>query len=633
MNLPTLPRLCGMIAATLAAGVASAATINASSAMPNSTVLTTANQVVIVKHIFGVHYYNNEKFSCGAKMEFSDGTPPKNYTLTQATTPQQVIEEKHYQAPGVFSVTLSGSAWGGYPACLGSQTSTTTITKLAVAGKFSETNTGAPALAPILKIAAPGKVTAVSTPSPTVIPGQNGILVPFTINGVGENCALRLSPHVQLEPDAVFMDVKTFPVTISVNFPNKQEEYVMHVSGAASKIGQPPCQGSVETNLKTRMKLQLAESPQVTGKIGTLTTTYPKMMMAANGLDVPFTADGLGGNCSMLVTAKSASGTKEIKMQVTTFPTTFNIHFDNANADYVIHASGGAATPTMLGCAGDVEKKFSTYVKPPVAPYITGMGMFSLSSLKEDAARQDEAIEFYVKGNINNENDPSQQCGWTLFLVNSNGQGKPITTGKVFSGSQTIAAGKLAGFEPGNYTLHVKSSSLDDGLASVSCGSSADQKFTLLKAVGTIKDVQLKSFGQHFNAGKEHGPNSPGGEPMEGPDFCNNCTSIFSPAHDIGGLRIKPVFIGGQECSYAVIQKFNGKQTTHFVKYTPGNAMAGIGAQAVPGLNVYSDDQTTVEVTLAGVINPYQPNLTPCQGSVTKTIVVHDNPSMPAWTK
>lgn len=114
-------------AALLCAGTAAAGTIDASTAMPHVSTLSADNKVITVKHIFAVGYYNNEKFSCGARLESSDGTAAKNVTLTQATTAKQVVEERQYKNPGVYKVTLSGFAWGNYKACLGSQTSTTEV--------------------------------------------------------------------------------------------------------------------------------------------------------------------------------------------------------------------------------------------------------------------------------------------------------------------------------------------------------------------------------------------------------------------------------------------------------------------------------------------------------------------------
>jgi len=91
----------------------------------------------------------------------------------------------------------------------------------------------------------------------------------------------------------------------------------------------------------------------------------------------------------------------------------------------------------------------------------------------------------------------------------------------------------------------------------------------------------------------------------------------------------RPQIIYAVTCSYSVIQKFNGQQTSRVVVYTPSDTMSGIDAMAPPKLNVYSDDKTTVQVTLVGAPGPGGP----CEGTVTKTITVHDDPNMQAVTK
>ena len=110
--------LCCLSGALLTAVSAGAGTLDGATAMPHLSVLAADNAPIIVKHIFAVGYYNNEAFSCGARMESSDGTAAKNFTLTKATTAKQFIEERTYKAAGIYTVTVSGFAWGNYKACL-----------------------------------------------------------------------------------------------------------------------------------------------------------------------------------------------------------------------------------------------------------------------------------------------------------------------------------------------------------------------------------------------------------------------------------------------------------------------------------------------------------------------------------
>ncbi len=506
MTLPTLKTIANVTVALLAiagvTGTAHAATLLDNSAVPAMTTLTSPNQVVVVKHLFPVKYFNNETASCGIRMEFSDRTPAKNYTLTKSTTPNLLTEERSYHLPGTYSVTVSGQAWGGYVACLGQQTSTTVIKPMEA-----------------------GKITSITTPSPSVVSETTeGVEVPFTINGEGKACTLQVYPHNQQDPKILDVSVASFPTTVKIKFPHKADDYKMLAWGH----GAVACGGTAEVNLKTRIKLSIG-------------------------------------------------------------------------------------------------------ISKPKTPTITGLYVKSQTSLKEGAAHIDEAITFSVGGNLINISDPALQCGWSLFLVDSQGKGKLLTTGNTFDTLQTLPAGALSAFPLGDYTLHAKSTAADDMKANQSCIGEANKKFKLFQDPGAIKDVKLKAFAYHYNAVSEHGHTSPGGEDMGG-RFCENCTSIFSPPHDKGFLRIVPVFASGATCSYTVTQAFKGQQTKHLVVYntaTPSETISGVDSFAQPRLNVYPDNETIVVVTLTGAPGPGGP----CSGSVTKTITVRDDPKLPAVNK
>lgn len=495
-----------LLSALLLVGTASAGTLDAATAMPHVSVLAANNAPITVKHIFAVGYYNNEAFSCGARMESSDGTAAKNFTLTKATTPKQFIEERTYKAAGTYTVTVSGFAWGNYKACLGSQISTTEIKAAAQGG-------GKPAA---------GMGIGAAQPTPAGLSAMTG----------------------------------------AMTLPNKATS---------------------------------------------LTTQYPKIMIAPGGMNVAITIDGTGGSCVLRLSVNESPGPADQIVDVKNFPITVNMKFPDLAKENKYYLSAYPGTPKpFFGPACEVSASnltVTTYPKPPVKPYITGMYVQGLTTNKDDSARQDEALEVAIMGNINNVNDPTQQCGWTLFLVNSGGQGKPILTGSKFSASQTIPAGKLAAFEVGVYTLHAKSSSLDDGLAGQDCGSQADKKFTLLYSPGTIIDVKLKSYGHHVNMAQG---------------------SIFNPAHDDGILEITPV-ISGRQCNYRVTRTVGGASV-----YTPAIHVPGKSDEQAQVK--YSGDKTFVTVTVHAEGNDNIADMG-CKGSVSKTIVVRDDPTLPAEVK
>lgn len=262
---------------------------------------------------------------------------------------------------------------------------------------------------------------------------------------------------------------------------------------------------------------------------------------------------------------------------------------------------------------------------PPTAPTIKALDLSIGKTGQAKLYRTDESIVFAVEGNIVNFDNPAKRCGWTLQMTNLDG-GAPVAIG---TGNQFFPnnfSKVLSSFKPGNYKLNVVSTTADDGLAPVGCAGHATEYVKLEPAIAMIKDVRLKEFGYHFNMASDTGHGSPGGESLGG--HCENCDSIFSPAHNIAGLRITPVFADGKACQFMVIQEVNGTPVSNYpVKYTPGAVFAG---DKEPWLNIYHNSKISVKVTIIGMPIP---GLSACDGSVTKTIEVSDDDTLPAVTK
>lgn len=184
----TATLFAAVLAATLfGQGAALAGTLDASTAMPHVSTLSDENPAVTVKHIFAVGYYNNEKFSCGARMTSSDGTAAKNYTLTQATTPKQVVEERQYKKAGIYQVTLSGYAWGNYVACLGSQTSTTEV-KAAINKKPALDAAKKPADQAMSAVSVKAKLMQVVLKKNEFMPGTASMYSTIYLDKASQNC-------------------------------------------------------------------------------------------------------------------------------------------------------------------------------------------------------------------------------------------------------------------------------------------------------------------------------------------------------------------------------------------------------------------------------------------------------------
>jgi hypothetical protein len=130
-NIAFVLALTLMASGTLAqAGTLSGAvsTLNGVSTTTSPPKISAPNQVLQIKHVFGVAYYGPDKnanFTCGAKLEYSDGTPPE---MVPVKYPMDGVGRmRQYTKPGKYTATLSGAAYNGYAACLGSASTTLNI--------------------------------------------------------------------------------------------------------------------------------------------------------------------------------------------------------------------------------------------------------------------------------------------------------------------------------------------------------------------------------------------------------------------------------------------------------------------------------------------------------------------------
>lgn len=617
IKIMTSPVACALTAAAmlLCAGTVGAATIDASTAMPHVSTLSASNKVITVKHIFAVGYYNNEKTSCGARMEFSDGTAGKNFTLTQSTTAKQVVEERQYASPGTYKVTLSGYAWGNYKACLGSKISSTEI--LAPV-------TATPPKLPGSDIVESTLLTKIVLKNTEYVPGSISLYSTIYINKEEKNCSGVYSVStINQGADAInsvlaqadfsfhwFTTAHDYsPPPININTAGRYR-----VTVTANNSNGFPCHGTASADFEVK-RMKLLVGTALPPKLTKITLSKAEFSPGTIDLIANVQSDKASASCQFNANVfANNSGSDAINGQMAG-PLNYNFSLPaSAQKLSLGNLTVGKYRLTLTAlklenpaCTGDASvdfevKRQSLLVGTEIGK-ITGMHMKSSTSKSPDSARQDEEVEFTVEGSVDNATHPEKQCGWSLFVVNSNGQGKYISSGNSFFKYKLIPAGALSAFTPGDYTLHVKSSSMDDGLADVSCKGETNKKFTLLYGAGTITDVHLKSFGHHVAMAQG---------------------SIFNPARDDGILLITPV-INGRQCNYSVTRTASGKSTLAHTIHVPGVSDAQAEIK-------YGGDKTFVTVTVQATGNDNIANMG-CIGSVSKTIVVRDDPSLPAVTQ
>ncbi len=287
----------------------------------------------------------------------------------------------------------------------------------------------------------------------------------------------------------------------------------------------------------------------------------------------------------------------------------------------------GTDKTSGMACQGGSDYQEFKIVRAKITlaldtPKITDMNIKPGKSSLANTYRTDEAITYSILGNVNNvdASNASKKCGWTFLLADSNGQSTKLGTGATFTTEQTSAT--LTAFKPGSYTLKAKTTADDDSLAPQSCLGLASRKITIEAAPGQIKDVKLEAWGVLGNGSDLAQSLGDGGFDFVFPPAA--LANALTPEN--GVLKITPM-IDGANCYYRVTRVINDTNTN--ISYLN---LHKAGALDKLPIQIYSPDQTTVQITInAGDTEKAQGKA--CDGSVTKTISVQDDPKLPKITK
>lgn len=297
-----------------------------------------------------------------------------------------------------------------------------------------------------------------------------------------------------------------------------------------------------------------------------------------------------------------------------------------AHGNYKVAAQAwGTDKSSGAACQGGGEYKAFKIARRKIAlaadyPKITDVTLQPGKSGTANSYRTDDVLGYSVLGSVDNldPKNADKRCGWSLLLIDANGVSATLGAGTFFAMQNTAS---LAAFKPGSYTLTAKTTAGDDNLANQSCLGSATKKITIAAVPGQIKGLTLHARGFHGD-GKAFAQAIDNGVV----DFFSPFTALINAfVADNGVLRITPS-IDGPQCFYRVSHSINGGSKTHSVPqlHKPG----------VPDkqpTETYSADQTNVQITIdAGETEKL---LGACEGSITKTIAVRDNPKLPPVTQ
>ena len=319
------------------------------------------------------------------------------------------------------------------------------------------------------------------------------------------------------------------------------------------------------------------------------------------------TITGEGKACNYYLTLTNTDTNQEWPLpKISAFPAADNIsiempylNYPHGNYKFTAKARPNDPRPGV-SCQGGGNyisfKRTRTVVKivatdvPKIVDVLTEPGKKMGGT---DRYRNDELIKFNVVGTVENSEtkDAANRCGWTAQLVDKGGVAKTIGTGYRFSVWQSSMP--LSGVATGEYTLTVKTTSADDGLAKQPCFGKVTKKVEVFGAPGVIKGIDLESIGNRILV------------------------------DDVGVLFMTP-HIAGPRCMYTLTRKVNGKSSAPtLLVHEPDGDFKELGMGGKMRGENYPDDETLVEITIKGFSNNYFEGGS-CEGSATKSITVYD---------
>jgi len=263
----------------------------------------------------------------------------------------------------------------------------------------------------------------------------------------------------------------------------------------------------------------------------------------------------------------------------------------------------------------------------PDKPTITGV--FAVPEGAGSAARPvsnmfyaGEDLQVNVTGNLPNSAGYGNLCGYTVELENI-ASGKIVeSTKRNYSSFGIQEAGPIA--SSGEYRVHVIPFK-QPNLGPPACLGKADSKVAFYPKAAWVTGLTLVGFGYHFNGGDDAGI----------PQWCENCASIFSPAHNTAFLQIIPTAIGstpGGTCVYNIAEVGGGENRFAGALIRNGQPAVPSDQQSVysktskpPFWNQWGGVSNTVTVTITTEANDgLYPGCNILGGKITKTITFTD---------
>jgi hypothetical protein len=242
-----------------------------------------------------------------------------------------------------------------------------------------------------------------------------------------------------------------------------------------------------------------------------------------------------------------------------------------------------------------------------------------------------EVLNADISGNIPNSGGYNPNlCAYSVKIQEISSDN--VATSAAFTEFKTWNIGVVQ--KPSAYRVLAEPYQAPGGGGTQPClGAAAIQKLTIIPQAAWVTGLKLTAFAYHFNMA----------DAMGLPQFCQNCDSIFSPAHDREFLGIAPTISGttpSGTCAYNITQSGNGAPGAMEIGYKNGQPGVPADQKSLqspnsnpPFWNMYNNSSNTITVSITPGSDQLWP---PCHilgGKISKTITFTSNTSLPPVVK
>lgn len=489
---------CTLLAATAPAG---AGTLSGGFSTPNPSTITSPGQVINIKHTFGVAYYNNEKFACGARFEFADGSPPENVAIKAPMG--TLARDKSYNKPGLHTVTLSGFAHSGLVACLGS-TSTTALIEDGIkpaGGKPGAGGAGSAAVTPA-GLGAQGMFPAASKPrlmgmtlaKTEFSPGMVELTLDVKADRPSESCQFTLNV-MSNNGGADTINLQLYgPMTYHFAVPAPSQKVPLttmsvgkyRLNVAAVTLANPACVGAVSADFEVKRQV-LHITPDITG-VSVKDSDYDKVnktwMVSLAGMNT--------ANCTASIDFKHVpSGKVSSFNMLSTLPVRYGVTFAEeptyGEYEVTVHPRTDPAT-NLLACMG-VQKTTVRHAAPAIAPLnmmkIDTSALVANTLLSEVWYGKDGTLSLAVPKSLimkvifANQADATAACTYTMTVAKGGAQ-KAVAYKSGQDPDVLAAILQGMGWSEGEYVITTHASALSTLPNLPPCLGSSTHKLTVV---------------------------------------------------------------------------------------------------------------------------------------------------------